>query len=71
MWDLEWKSLVSWYFTMEGFYTQSSILMKEDKVTFYEKVTENKDGVIQTKGIYQLLPNGDFKTDSQYFQNGA
>jgi len=71
MWDFELKSLVSWYFTTEGFYTQSTILINEDKVTFYEKVTGNKDGITETRGIYQLLPNGDLKTETQYFQNGA
>ena len=70
MWDLELNSLVSWYFTSVGFYTKSTILIENDKIIFHEKVTGNKDGITETKGIYQLLSNGDFKSETQYFQNG-
>ncbi len=70
MWDVEVNSLVSWYFTTVGFYTKSTILIENDKIIFHEKVTGNKDGITETKGIYQLLSNGDLKTETQYLQNG-
>ena len=70
MWDAELNSLVSWYFTTGGFYTKSTILIENNKVTFHEKVTGNKDGITETKGISQLLSNGDLKTETKYFKNG-
>lgn len=70
IWDSKSKNLVSWYFTTAGFYTRSTVSIKNDKITFHEKVTGNKEGITETKGIIQLLSNGDLKKETQYFQKG-
>ena len=70
MWDDELESLVSWYFTTAGFYTQATIVIEEGKLSSTEKVTGNENGITEVKSIVQLLPNGNLHTKSQYFQNG-
>jgi len=70
MWDAKVESLVSWYFTTAGFYTQATMIIENDKLVSYEKVTGNENGITEVKSIMQLLSNGQLHTKSEYLQNG-
>ena len=39
MWDAKVESLVSWYFTTAGFYTQATMIIENEKLVSYETVT--------------------------------
>ena len=70
MWDEKLKSLISWYFTTAGFYTQATLIIEDDKLISHEKVTGNKNGITDVKSTMQLLSNGHLHTKSEYLQNG-
>ena len=68
-WDSGSGSLKSWYFTTAGFYTQSTVIIEDDKISYLEKVVGNENGITEVKATVQLLPNGDLHSKTQYFQN--
>ena len=70
MWDATLESLVSWYFTTAGFYTQATVILEDDKLVSHEKVTGNVNGITEVKSTMQLLSNGQLHTISEYLQNG-
>lgn len=70
MWDAKVNSLVSWYFTTAGFYTQSTMIIKNDQLVSYEKVTGNENGITEVRATINLLSDGGLHTKSEYFQNG-
>ena len=55
MWDAKVESLVSWYFTTAGFYTQATMIIENDKLVSYEKVTGNENGITKVKSTTQLI----------------
>ena len=70
MWDAKVESLVSWYFTTAGFYTQATMIIENDKLVSYEKVTGNKNGITEVRATINLLSKGELHTKSDYLQNG-
>ena len=70
MWDVKLGSLVSWYFTTAGFYTQATVIIEDGKLVSHENVTGNENGITEVKSIMQLLSNGQLHTKSEYLQNG-
>jgi len=70
MWDAKLGSLVSWYFTTAGFYTQATVIIEDGKLVSHENVTGNENGITEVKSIMQLLSNGQLHTKSEYLQNG-
>jgi len=40
MWDAKLESLVSWYFTTAGFYTQATMIIENDKLSVTKKLQE-------------------------------
>ena len=70
MWDPKLGSLVSWYFTTAGFYTQATVIIEDGKLVSHENVTGNENGITEVKSIMQLLSNGQLHTKSEYLQNG-
>ena len=58
MWDVKLESLISWYFTTAGFYTQSTMIIENDKLVSYEKVTGNENGITEVKATINLSTNG-------------
>ena len=70
MWDAKLGSLVFWYFTTAGFYTQTTVIIEDGKLVSHEKVTGNENGITEVKSIMQLLSNGQLHTKSEYLQNG-
>ena len=70
MWDSGKESLVSWYFTTAGFYTQATLHFENEKLISIEDVTGNENGITQVKAIIELLPNGQLINKSIYLMNG-
>ena len=70
MWDAEKESLVSWYFTTAGFYTQATIHFEDENLISIEDVTGNENGITQVKAIIEILSDGQFLNSSKYFMNG-
>ena len=70
MWDAKLKSLISWYFTTAGFYTQATLIIEDDKLISYEEVIGNENGITEVKSTMQLLSNGNLHNKSEYLQNG-
>jgi len=70
IWDTKKESLVSWYFTTSGFYTQATLHFEDEKLISIEDVTGNEDGITQVKAIIELFPDGNMLNSSKYFMNG-
>ena len=70
MWDAKKESLVSWYFTTAGFYTQATLQFEDEKLISIEDVTGNENGITQVKAIIEFLPDGQLLNSSKYFMNG-
>ena len=70
MWDTKKESLVSWYFTAAGFYTQATLHFEDGKLISIEDVTGNENGITQVKAIIEILSDGQFLNSSKYFMNG-
>ena len=70
MWDGDKESLISWYFTTAGFYTQARLHFEDDKLISIEDVTGNENGITQVKAIIEFLPDGEFVNSSRYLING-
>ena len=58
MWDAKKESLVSWYFTTAGFYTQATLQFEDEKLISIEDVTGIENGITQVKAIIEFLPDG-------------
>ena len=70
IWDTKKESLVSWYFTTAGFYTQATLHFEDEKLISIEDVTGNENGITQVKAIIEFLPDGNMLNSSKYFMNG-
>ena len=70
MWDRNKESLISWYFTTAGFYTQARLHFEDNKLISIENVTGNENGITQVKAIIELLPDGELVNSSKYLMNG-
>ena len=70
MWDSDKESLMSWYFTTAGFYTQARLHFEDNKLISIEDVTGNENGITQVKAIIELLPDGELLNSSRYLMNG-
>ena len=69
-WDETKQSLVFYYFTTAGFYTQGSMeVLPNGAFVAYEDVTGNKDGITKVKSTSQFV-DGEFKVSTQYLKNG-
>jgi hypothetical protein len=70
MWDAQKQSLVYFYFTTAGFYTQGTMSMENGKVTSHEYVTGNKNNITEVKSVGEWLADGSWKTQAYYFHDG-
>ena len=70
MWDSDKESLISWYFTTAGFYTQARLHFEDDKLISIEDVTGNENGITKVKAIIEFFPDGGFVNSSMYLMNG-
>lgn len=70
MWDPEKESLVHFYFTTAGFYTQGTTKFEDRKFIHHEYVTDNENGITEVKSVGELRPDGTYHGKSQYLKNG-
>ena len=70
MWDTKKESLVSWYFTTAGFYSEAILHFEDEKLISLENVTGNDNGITKVKSEINLLPNGQLVNSSMYLING-
>ncbi len=70
MWDPQKESLVFFYFTTAGFFTQGTIKFENDKYISHEYVTGNKQGITEVKATGEKLPDGTMHTKSLYLKEG-
>ena len=69
-WDKSKQSLVFYYFTTAGFYTQGTMdVLPDGAFVAYEEVTGNKDGITKVKSTSRFV-DGQFKVATQYFKQG-
>jgi hypothetical protein len=71
VWDEKRQSLVFFYFTTGGFYTEGTMSHADGVFESHEVVTGNKDGITEVKATGRLLPDGRMLSTSQYLQKGA
>jgi hypothetical protein len=69
MWDPAKKSLVAFYFTTAGFFTESTFEFKEGKLYTREKVRGQQPGVTEVEAVTQLT-DGKLHVKSRYLKNG-
>jgi len=70
VWDDSKKSLVFFYFTTAGFFTQGTMTVEENRFVSHERVTGDANGITEVKAITELLPDGRLSSSSQYLQHG-
>jgi hypothetical protein len=67
MWDPAKKSLVAFYFTTAGFFTESTFEFKDGKLYTREKVRGMQPGVSEVEAITELK-NGKMHVKSRYLK---
>ena len=68
-WNVKKNSLVSSYFTTDGFSVNAVLHFEDDKLISIEDVVGNENGITKVKAIIQFLANGDLQNSSKYFMN--
>ncbi|WP_462153500.1 hypothetical protein [Pseudoalteromonas piscicida] len=69
-WDKSKNSLVFYYFTTAGFYTQGTMeVLSQTEFVAYEDVINNKDGITKVKSTSKF-ESGQFTVSTQYLKNG-
>ena len=69
-WDNSKESLVFYYFTTAGFYTQGTMeAISDTEFVAYEDVNNNKDGITKVKSTSRFA-SGQFTVTTQYLKNG-
>ncbi|MBN1893637.1 hypothetical protein JW906_04040 [bacterium] len=70
LWDPAQKSLVFFYFTTAGFYTQGTMVAEDGQFISVEKVTGNENGITEVRATAELLGDGRLQTKSSFLKNG-
>ncbi len=70
MWDPVKESLVFFYFTTAGFFTNGTIKFEDGQFISHEYVTGEKSGITEVIGTGKMLPDGRYLSKSKYLQNG-
>lgn len=69
-WDSEKESIVFYYFTTAGFYTNGTITFENGNMISHEMVSGNTNGISEVKATSEILENGQLKGSSQYLKDG-
>lgn len=69
MWDPAKKSLVAFYFTTAGFFTESTFEFKDGKLHTREKVRGTQPGVTEVEAVTEIT-DGKMHVKSRYLKNG-
>jgi hypothetical protein len=70
MWNAEKESLVFFYFTTAGFYTQGTFSIEDGQFTSHEFVTGNENGITEVKATGKILPDGRLHSKAEYYKKG-
>lgn len=70
-WDQAKKSLVYYYFTTGGFYTEGTMRVEGGTLVTHEIVRGDAGGVSEVKGESRLDPDGRLRLSSRYLRNGV
>lgn len=70
-WDAQKQSLVYYYFTTAGHYTQGTLAYKDGAYVGDEMVTGDSDGVTQVRSTTTILPDGRMHVKAEYLQKGT
>jgi hypothetical protein len=69
MWDPGKKSLVSYYFTTAGFFTEATIEFKDGKMLAREVVRGQQPGVSEVESVTEFV-GGQIKVKARFLKNG-
>ena len=69
-WDKEKQSLVYYYFTTAGFFTNGTMTVENGKYLSHEYVKGNQGGITEVKGSGEITADGKMITTSQYLKDG-
>jgi hypothetical protein len=70
VWDEKKQSLVYFYFTTAGFYTNGTFRSEAGALVSHETVTGTIDGITEVKGTSRLLPDGSLHVKTEYLKEG-
>jgi hypothetical protein len=69
MWDPEKNSLVAFYFTTAGFFTEGTMELKDGKLYSHEKVRGIDPGVKEVEAVTELT-DGKMRVTARFLQGG-
>lgn len=69
-WDAQKQTLVFFYFTTAGFYTQGTMSFDGASFVAHETVTGNQNGITEVRSTSEILADGRLHTKSEYLANG-
>jgi hypothetical protein len=70
-WDKEKKQIIYHYFTTAGFFTTGTMTVEGTKITSFEKVSGNTNGITEVRSTQELRPDGTFLSKAEYLTNGT
>lgn len=70
VWDAKKQSLVFFYFTTAGYYTNGTVKQEGSKFISHEYVTGDADGTTEVRSTMEFLPGGRMHSKAEYFKNG-
>jgi hypothetical protein len=70
-WDKSKKSLVYYYFTTAGFFTQGTMSVAEGKWVAHEYVANNANGITEVRSTSEFRADGSMFTVAEFLQNGS
>lgn len=69
-WDKAKQSLVYYYFTTAGFFTNGTMRMEEGRWVAHEMVTNNANDITEVRSTSEFRPDGSMHTVAEFLQNG-
>lgn len=69
-WDKARQSLVYYYFTTAGFFTNGTMILEGDKWVSHEMVSNNANGITEVRSTSRFFPDGRMNTVAEFKQNG-
>ncbi len=70
-WDRNKQSLVYYYFTTAGFFTQGTMVQEDGKWVSHEYVANNANGITEVRSTSELKPDGSMHNVAEFLQNGT
>ena len=70
IWDRKSESVVYYYFTTAGFYTQGSVSFEGKRMISHEYVEGNKEGITEVKSISELTDDNKILVTTKMLKKG-